>query len=90
MLYLSLFSLVFFFLWEELQKVAVKVVEYPYYQHSRNAVAPSGCPIVMYTAPCLFGGQGQDLKEVSQEAVEDCKQECQQRGPHPCNESVLC
>lgn len=57
-------------------------------RNSRNAVAPSGRPILMYTIPHLFGGQDH-LKEVSQEAVEACKQECQQRGPYPCDETVF-
>ena len=51
-------------------------------------MAPSGRPILMYTVPRLFGGQDH-LKEVSQEAVEACKQECEQRGPYPCDETVI-
>lgn len=42
----------------------------------------------MYTIPHLFGGQDH-LKEVSQEAAEACKQECQQRGPYLCDEIVF-
>lgn len=51
-------------------------------------MAPSGRPILMYTIPHLFGGQDH-LKEVSRGAVEACKEECQQRGPHPCDETVF-
>lgn len=56
--------------------------------NSRNAVAPSVRRIVMYTTPHLFGGEDH-LNEVSQEAVEARKEECQQRGPYPCDETVF-
>lgn len=82
-----MFSLVFVFLQEELQQV-VHLWNTHIIRKSRNAVAPSGRPILMYTIPRLFGGQDH-LKEVSQEAVEACKQECQQRGPYPCDETVF-
>lgn len=29
------------------------------------------------------------MKEVSQEAVDMCKEECQQRGPYSCDETVF-
>ncbi|RVE55502.1 hypothetical protein OJAV_G00235640 [Oryzias javanicus] len=57
-------------------------------RRSRNAVAPSGRPILMYTIPHLFGGRDH-LKEVPQEAVEICKRECLQRGPFTCDETVF-
>uniref|UniRef100_A0A096M6N5 Integrase core domain-containing protein n=1 Tax=Poecilia formosa TaxID=48698 RepID=A0A096M6N5_POEFO len=57
-------------------------------RHSRNTVAPSGRPVLMYTIPHLFGGQ-QYLVEVSQEAVDACKEECRQRGAYPCDETVF-
>ncbi|XP_038147935.1 uncharacterized protein LOC119787932 [Cyprinodon tularosa] len=57
-------------------------------RHSRNAVAPSGRPILMYTIPHLFHGR-EHLVEVSREAVESCKQECRQRGPYPCDQTVF-
>ncbi|KAF7650277.1 hypothetical protein LDENG_00128350, partial [Lucifuga dentata] len=56
--------------------------------NSRNAVAPSGRPLLMYTLPHLFGRQDY-LKEVSHQAVEACKVECLQRGPYPCDETVF-
>ncbi|XP_063076248.1 uncharacterized protein LOC134466278 isoform X1 [Engraulis encrasicolus] len=72
---------------EELQQVA-QLWNTHVVRKSRNAVAPSGRPILMYTLPHLFGGQDY-LKQVPQEAVEACKEECQQRGPCPCDETVF-
>lgn len=72
---------------EELQQVA-HLWNTHIIRNSRNAVAPSGHPILMYTVPQLFGGEDH-LKEVSQEAVEACKHECQQRGPYSCDETVF-
>lgn len=77
----------FFSLQEELQQVA-HLWNTHIIRNSRNAVAPSGRPVVMYNAPHLFGGQDH-LKEVSREAVDMCKEECQQRGPCPCDETVF-
>ncbi|XP_016336667.1 uncharacterized protein LOC107684819 [Sinocyclocheilus anshuiensis] len=54
----------------------------------RNAVAPSGRPLMMYHLPQLFGARDY-LKPVSQEAVEACREECLQRGPYSCDETVF-
>nr|XP_017208764.1 uncharacterized protein zmp:0000000984 [Danio rerio] len=72
---------------EELQQV-VHLWNTHIIRRSRSAVAPSGRPILMYTIPHLFGGQDY-LKEVSQNSVDVCKQECQQRGPYTCDETVF-
>lgn len=82
-----LFFVYFFFLQEELQQV-VHLWNTHIIRRSRSAVAPSGRPILMYTIPHLFGGQDY-LKEVSQNSVDVCKQECQQRGPYTCDETVF-
>uniref|UniRef100_A0A3B1K095 Zmp:0000000984 n=1 Tax=Astyanax mexicanus TaxID=7994 RepID=A0A3B1K095_ASTMX len=55
---------------------------------SRNAVAPHGRPFIMYTLPQLFGARDY-LKRVSQQAVDVCREECQERGPYPCDETVF-
>lgn len=72
---------------EELQQVA-HLWNTHVIRRSRNTVAPNGCPILMYTIPHLFRGQ-EHLKEVSQHAVEACKQECQVRGPYLFNETAF-
>ena len=43
---------------------------------------------MMYTLPQLFGAR-EYLKEVSQQKIEACRQECLQRGPYPCDDSVF-
>ncbi|KAL3972486.1 atypical protein kinase C iota type [Sarotherodon galilaeus] len=72
---------------EELQQVA-HLWNTHIIRRSRNAVAPSGRPILTYTISHLFGGQDH-LKEVPREAVDACKQECQQRGPYTCDETIF-
>lgn len=72
---------------EELQQVA-HLWNTHIIRNSRNAVAPTERPIVMYNIPHLFGGQDY-MKEVSQEAVDMCKEECQQRGPYSCDQTVF-
>ncbi|XP_070410032.1 uncharacterized protein [Nothobranchius furzeri] len=72
---------------EELQQV-VHLWNTHIIRRSRHAIAPSGRPILMYTIPHLFGGHDH-LREVSQEAVDACKEECQMRGPYTCDETVF-
>lgn len=43
---------------------------------------------MMYTLPQLFGAR-EYLKEVSQQKIEVCKEECLQRGPYPCDDTVF-
>ncbi|XP_039665194.1 uncharacterized protein LOC120564368 [Perca fluviatilis] len=54
---------------------------------SRNAVSPCGRPVMMYTLPQLFGAR-EHLKEVSQQKIQACREECLQRGPYPCDNTV--
>lgn len=42
----------------------------------------------MYTIPHHFGGH-HHLKQVPQEAIDACKEECLQRGPCTCDETVF-
>lgn len=72
---------------EELQKIA-HLWNTHIIRQSRNAIAPSGRPYMMYTLPELFGGQNH-LKQVSEQAVETCKAHCLQRGPYTCDETVF-
>ncbi|XP_053302891.1 uncharacterized protein LOC128461802 [Pleuronectes platessa] len=55
---------------------------------SRNAVSPGGRPVMMYTIPQLFGAR-EYLKEVSQQKIQACREECLQRGPCPCDNTVF-
>lgn len=55
---------------------------------SRNAVSPSGRPLVMYNIPQLFGSTNH-LKAVNPQQVELCRQECLPRGPLPCDQTVF-
>lgn len=57
-------------------------------RQSRNAVAPNGRPLMMYHLPQLFGAIDY-LKPVSQDAVDACREECLQRGPYSCDETVF-
>lgn len=57
-------------------------------RHCRNAVAPNGRPPMLYHLPHLLGASDH-LKQVSQQAVEACREECLQRGPYPCDETVF-
>ncbi|CAL9692552.1 unnamed protein product [Knipowitschia caucasica] len=57
-------------------------------RRSRNAVSPPGKPIVMYRLPQLFGCTDH-LKQVGNEQIELCREECLPRGPHPCDETVF-
>ncbi|KAM7382146.1 hypothetical protein PAMA_012828 [Pampus argenteus] len=54
----------------------------------RNAVSPGGRPVMMYTLPQLFGAR-EYLKEVSQQKIEACREECVRRGPYPCDDTVF-
>uniref|UniRef100_A0A3P9JR73 Integrase core domain-containing protein n=1 Tax=Oryzias latipes TaxID=8090 RepID=A0A3P9JR73_ORYLA len=72
---------------EELQNV-VHLWNTHIIRQSRNAIAPSGRPCMMYTLPQLFGGQDY-LKQVSEQAVATCKAHCLQRGPDTCDETVF-
>lgn len=80
-------SPIYFIFQEELQHVA-HLWNTHIIRSSRNAVAPGGRPLLMYTLPHLFGGENY-LQEVSEQAVTACKDECLQRGPYPCEETVF-
>ena len=43
---------------------------------------------MMYTLPNLFGDR-EYLKEVSQQKIQACREECLQRGPYPCDNAVF-
>ncbi|GAA6092351.1 uncharacterized protein LOC107714737, partial [Tachysurus ichikawai] len=55
---------------------------------SRNAVSPCGRPVMMYTLPQLFGAR-EHLKEASQQKIQVCREECRERGPYPCDNTVF-
>lgn len=55
---------------------------------SRNAVSPSGRPLLMYSIPELFGSTDH-LKVVDPQQIELCREECLPRGPFPCDQTVF-
>lgn len=57
-------------------------------RRSRNAVSPSGRPLILYSFPHLFGTANY-LKAVSHPKIQACRDECLPRGPHPCDETVF-
>lgn len=80
-------TVVIFFLQRELQEVT-----HLWNCHricaSKNAVSPSGRPLMMYSLPQLFGTTDY-LKTVFPEQIHACREECLPRGPHPCDDSVF-
>lgn len=54
----------------------------------RKTVSPDGRLVMMYTLPQLFGVR-EYLKEVSQQKIEAGREECLQRGPYPCDDTVF-
>lgn len=43
---------------------------------------------MMYTLPQLFGAR-ECLKNVSEQKIDICKEDCLQRGPYPCDDTVF-
>lgn len=44
--------------------------------------------MMMYTFPELFGAR-EYIKEVSHEKIQACREECLQRGPYPCDDTIF-
>lgn len=51
-------------------------------------MSPGGLPVMMYTLPQLFGAR-EYLKEASQQKIQACREECRERGPYPCDNTVF-
>lgn len=76
-----------FFPQRELQQVA-QLWNCHRIRPSRNAVSPSGRPLLMHSIPQLFGSTDH-LKAVHPQQVQLCREECLPRGPFPCEETVF-
>ena len=55
---------------------------------SRNAVSPSGRPLMMYGLPHLFGTTDH-IKAVLHQQILTCREESLPRGPYTCDETVF-
>lgn len=79
-----MFYLVIFPLQEELQQVAIG--EYTQNPQQQKTVSLSGCPILAYNISVIYF---EDKITWKKEAVDMCKEECEQWGPYPCDETVF-